>query len=50
MVESRKRGRHGGSVVATDDREVVGSNPAGATWKLWQFPLPHFASDCRTRH
>ena len=23
---------------------VAGSNPAEAVWKLWQFPLPHFAS------
>ena len=29
---------------ATDNRVVAGSNPAEAVWKLWQFPLPHFAS------
>ena len=28
---------------ATDNRMVAGSNPAEAVWKLWQFPLPHFA-------
>ena len=28
----------------TDNRVVAGSNPAEAVWKLWQFPLPHFAS------
>ena len=28
---------------ATDNRVVAGSNPAEAVWKLWQFPLPHFA-------
>ena len=28
----------------TDDRVVTGSNPTEAAWKLWQFPLPHFAS------
>ncbi len=32
---------------ATDNRVVAGSNPAEAVWKLWQFPLPHFASKCR---
>ena len=31
---------------ATDNRVVAGSNPAEAVWKLWQFPLPHFASKC----
>ena len=36
--------------LATDNRVVVGSNPAGAAWKLWQFPLPHFASVFRMRH
>ena len=29
---------------ATDNRVVAGSNPTEAVWKLWQFPLPHFAS------
>ena len=28
---------------ATDNRVVAGSNPTEAVWKLWQFPLPHFA-------
>ena len=28
----------------TDNRVVAGSNPTGTAWKLWQFPLPHFAS------
>ena len=35
---------------ATDNRVVAGSNPAEAVWKLWQFPLPHFASVFRKRH
>ena len=34
----------------TDDRVVVGSNPTEAVWKLWQFPLPHFASVFRKSH
>ena len=34
---------------ATDNRVVAGSNPAEAVWKLWQFPLPHFASVFRKR-
>ena len=34
---------------ATDNREVAGSNPAEDVWKLWQFPLPHFASVFRKR-
>ena len=29
---------------ATDNRVVAGSNPTGAAWKLWQFPLPHVAT------
>ena len=32
------------------NRVVAGSNPAEAIWKLWQFPLPHFASVFRKRH
>ena len=35
---------------STDDREVACLNPTGAAWKLWQFPLPHFASVFRRRH
>ena len=35
---------------ATDNRVVAGSNPAEAVWKLWQFPLTHFASVFRERH
>ena len=35
---------------ATDNRVVAGSNPAEAVWKLWQFPLPQFASVFRKRH
>ncbi len=35
---------------ATDNRVIAGSNPAEAVWKLWQFPLPHFASVFRKRH
>ena len=35
---------------ATDNRVVAGSNPNEAVWKLWQFPLPHFASVFRKRH
>ena len=35
---------------ATDNRVVAGSNPAEAVWKLWQVPLPHFASVFRKRH
>ena len=35
---------------ATDDRVVAGSNPAEAVWKLWQFPLPHFASAFQKKH
>ena len=35
---------------ATDNRVAAGSNPAEAVWKLWQFPLPHFASVFRKRH
>ena len=34
---------------ATDNRVVAGSNPAEAIWKLWQFPLPQFASVFRKR-
>ena len=30
--------------------ERAGSNPAEAVWKLWQFPLPHYASVFRKRH
>ena len=26
--------------LATDDREFTSSNPTGAAWELWQFPLP----------
>ena len=33
---------------ATDNRVVADSNPTEADWKLWQFPLPHFASVFRT--
>ena len=33
----------------TDDQKVAGSNPDSAAWKLWQFPLPHFASVFRKR-
>ena len=29
---------------ATDNRVVASSNPTETAWKLWQFPLPHFAS------
>ncbi len=29
---------------------IAGSNPTGAARKLWQFPLPHFASVFRKRH
>ncbi len=32
---------------ANDNRVVAGSNPAEAVWKLWQFPLLHFASKYR---
>ena len=35
---------------ATDDRVVAGSNPTETAWKLWQFPLPHFARVFRRRH
>ena len=31
---------------ATDDRVVADTNPTDAAWKLWQFPLPHFANWC----
>ena len=34
---------------ATDNRVIAGSNPTEAFWKLWQFPLPHFASVFRKR-
>ena len=34
---------------ATDDRVVVGSNPAEVARKLWKFPLPRFASVFRMR-
>ena len=34
---------------ATDIRVVGRSNPIGAAWKLWQFPLPRFASVFRRR-
>ena len=33
-----------------DDRVVAGSNPTEAAWKLWQFPLPHFASVFQKKH
>ena len=47
--------RYRGAVVQwlerpTDNRVIAGSNPAEAVWKLWQFPLPHFASVFRKRH
>ena len=29
---------------ATDNQVVAGSNLTETAWKLWQFPLPHFAS------
>ena len=35
---------------ATDNRVVARSNPTETAWKLWQFPLPHFASVFRKRH
>ena len=35
---------------AIDNLVVAGLNPAEAVWKLWQFPLPHFASVFRKRH
>ena len=35
---------------ATDNRVVASSNPTETAWKLWQFPLPHFASVFRKRH
>ena len=35
---------------ATDNRVVAGSNPTETAWKLWQFPLPYFASVFRKRH
>ena len=31
----------------TDEQVIVGSNPTGAAWKLWQFSLPNFASSFR---
>ena len=34
---------------ATDNRVVARSNPTETAWKLWQFPLPHFASVFRKR-
>ena len=48
-------GGGGGAVAqrlerATDNRVVADSNPTEAVWKLWQFPLPHFASVFRKRH
>ena len=35
---------------ATDNRVVARSNSTETAWKLWQFPLPHFASVFRKRH
>ena len=35
---------------ATDNRVVARSNPTETAWKLWQFPLPHFASIFRKRN
>ena len=35
---------------ATDNRVVARSNPTETAWKLWQFPLPHFASVFRKIH
>ena len=33
----------------THNRVVAGSNPTEAVWKLWQFPLPHFGRDTKSR-
>ena len=54
LISSHTVGR-GGSVDrlierATDNRVVARSNPTETAWKLWQFPLPHFASVFRKRH
>ena len=55
IEEWLKRFRQWGAVAqwierATDNRVVARSNPTETAWKLWQFPLPHFASVFRKRH
>ena len=45
---SEKASRH--EEHATAEQVVVGSNSTEAAWKVWQFPLPHFASVFRKRH
>ena len=60
LLKASLRGTSGESVGArwpsgcalergTGDRVVLGSNLAGATFKLWQFRLRHFASVFRMR-
>ena len=53
--DSARESSKGGAVAqwierATDNRVVTRSNPTETAWKLWQFPLPHFASVFRKRH